>query len=157
MSETTHTGPLLPPVSRIEMDRTTRHVADYIDCSYRQLNRWATLHLFGTGSEWAPGSGGRVTFEDHHIEWAWTCARLTEMGAQLDVLGDVVRFLDRHSGDMTPGRVTPGDVLIVFEDGTCMMWRRTDVLPAAPCWCVPLSTVEEILTEWSDRHSVTGR
>lgn len=112
-------------------------VATLVDCSYRQLQRWCALGIFGDDDRWSPGSGRRVEFSVTEIEWAWVCARLVEMGAELSVLKPVIDYL-------TVTQWASGSVLLVFDDGSAMLVRRTNVFPAEPCWCIPLRTLAEI-------------
>lgn len=112
------------------------------------MNRWCRHGVFGDHDRWAPGRGGGVTFSDPEIEHAWVCARLTELGAEMSVLTPVVARL-REWADQADEAV-----LLVFSDGTALIWRREVPVPPEACWCVPLMSVSEIVAERQTRTVV---
>jgi len=125
------------------LDRRTESIARLIDCSYRQLNRWCHEGILGEDPKWTPGSGRKVVFDDVDVERAWVCARLTELGAELSVLGPVIEQLSDW------GRPKPKTLLVVFDNGACLLWGRASPMPPEPCWCIPLLDFDQIIAEKS--------
>ena len=121
-------------------ERGLAGVSERIGCSYRQLSRWISSGVFGT--EFQPGSGYRIWMDDREIEQAYVCARLVELGAQMAVLTPVVAQMALLAQD--GAHPHPGDVLLVFEAGNALLWRRNMVVPPDPCWCIPWRTIDEI-------------
>lgn len=108
--------------------------------SYRQADYWARLGVFGDSRAWVPGEGSRRPWSLEMVEALHALARLSELGARVDVFGSVFRVVTARPVDAA------GEALIVTRDGAIRRphWQIDFKIEAA--WVVTLRPLAELMS-----------